>query len=357
MDNIKNISDLEGLSQVDEKNLLPPIEQPSYEQRSCAELFRMYKDGQLDIQPDFQRNLVWKPAAQTYFIDSLIKGLPIPSLIFALNSKTGQYVVIDGLQRISTIKRFYEDKKWKLTKLPDINQTISGQLVSVIKKKFPNFATRIDNTMIPVIIVKSDFAKDGNLNYLFDIFHRLNTGGQILNKQEIRNCIYTGKFNDLLKKIAKNDNWTSFIRKTSKINRFINEEFILRIFAFLDDLDGYTGNLAKYLDDYMAGKQNISDDEIKLKKDRLSSSLAIICKFCNPKSIKDLTKTQKEGLLVGVAHNIDKINSISKEDFITKYNTFTSDELFKKENLTQGLSKKDKVQERLNKSISIFGGK
>ena len=86
----------------DESDQQPPSDIIAYnELRSCADLFRMYDKGILDITPDFQRDSVWNPPAQTRFIDSLIKQLPIPSMCFSLDFKTQKWQVIDGLQRMT----------------------------------------------------------------------------------------------------------------------------------------------------------------------------------------------------------------------------------------------------------------
>ena len=86
------------------------------ELRSCADLFRMYEQKILDIQPEFQRDFVWKGPDQSRFIDSLIKQLPIPSLCFSYDSKQQKWLVIDGLQRISTIVKFLRGDDWKISK-------------------------------------------------------------------------------------------------------------------------------------------------------------------------------------------------------------------------------------------------
>ena len=354
----KQINDLEvDMTNSDEEVMLPPTENLSYEVRSCADLYRMYKNNQLEIQPDFQRNFVWKPAVQTYFIDSLLKGLPIPTIFIALDTNTGKRIVIDGLQRISTIVKFFEKEKWRLNRLSDIDENISGKSVAVIKQKSRNLYDRVENATIPVTTIKCDFSVQGSMDNLFNIFHRLNTGGQKLNNQEIRNCIYSGKFNHLLKKISKSDEWAKIMGKTSKIDRMDNEEILLRTFAFLDKLDVYNGNLAKFLNHYMLEKKDISDNELIEKERTLLSSLSFIKdNIDSSASVSQLGKTLKEALLVGVAKNIDNITLKSKEEFQTMFQIFMNDEEFAEENLKQGLSKKDKVQSRLGKAISIFGG-
>jgi hypothetical protein len=209
---------------------------------------------------------------------------------------------------------------------------------------------------MPVTVIKCDFSMQNHKDYLFTIFHRFNTGGQRLNNQEIRNCIYNGNFNNLLKKVAKSEEWTNIMGKTSKIDRLDNEEIILRTFAFIDKLDDYKGNLALFLNHYMSDMQHVSDMDIEEKENILFSSLSFIYNnIDNSKSVVKLGKTLKEGLLVGLCKNIDSIASKTKEEFQSMFQDFIEDDEFNEDNLKQGLSQKDKVKSRLRKSISIFG--
>ena len=113
---------------------VPPPDIVAYnELRSCADLFRMHEQGILEISPEFQRDIVWKGPDQTRFIDSLIKQLPIPSMCFALDHKQQKWIVIDGLQRISTIVKFLQGGDWKLSQLDDIDPEIAGKSVAAIK--------------------------------------------------------------------------------------------------------------------------------------------------------------------------------------------------------------------------------
>jgi len=143
---------------------------------------------------------------QTRFIDSLIKQLPIPSLCLTLDYKTGKRIVIDGLQRIQSIINFLNvNEDWKLAKLEDIDDRISGKKVSEIKEKNSFFIERVKNAALPITILRCDLSKESHANYLFTIFHRLNSGGTKLNNQEIRNAIYSGNFNNFLKEANRYD--------------------------------------------------------------------------------------------------------------------------------------------------------
>ena len=94
----ETLEELEAEAQFEDDNAaVPPSDIVAYnELRSCADLFRMYDQKILQINPDFQRDVVWKGPDQTRFIDSLIKALPIPSMCFAMDNKAQRWLVIDG---------------------------------------------------------------------------------------------------------------------------------------------------------------------------------------------------------------------------------------------------------------------
>ena len=119
----------------DDSSDQPPTDIVAFnELRSCADLVRMYSSKQLEIKPDFQRDIVWPNASQTRFIDSLTKQLPIPSMCIGLDYNTNKRLVIDGLQRMWSIIRFLTDDNWRLSTLPDIDDRLSGRRISYIKE-------------------------------------------------------------------------------------------------------------------------------------------------------------------------------------------------------------------------------
>jgi hypothetical protein len=366
MENTEKKQELEELenklSDFIEEDILPPQDIVAFnELRSCADLFRMYEKKQLEIRPDFQRNFVWGLPEQTRFIDSLIKQLPIPNLCIGLDCKTDRRIVIDGLQRVSTIVKFLSNDKWRLSKLLDIDERISGKTVADFKQIFiqqqqqMTLYDRIENFMISVIVLRYDFTKQSHRDYLFTIFHRLNTGGKKLNNQEIRNCIYSGVFNDLLKELADSDIWKELFGEPQKTDRLHDEEIILRVFAFNDQLANYNGNLAKFLNNYMSEKRHMEDEEITIYRNLLMDSLSFIKnKILNKEIIREYGRTLKEGLLVGIAHNINNLKQKTAEEAQLLFKQFQEEPEFSEENIRQSLALKEKVQSRLEKSILIF---
>jgi len=350
---------------------LPPEDIIAFnELRSCADILRMVKNRQLKIDPEFQREFVWTEAAQTRFIDSLIKQLPIPSMCISLDYKTDKRLVVDGLQRISTIIKFLkEDTDWRLSNIEDVDSRIKGKTVQEIKQNYPELYSRVENLPLPITVIRFDSSKSRHMDYLFTIFHRLNTGGTPLNNQEIRNCIYQGTFNDLLKECVNYKNWkkitplkTHYKNKDQDQeyelkNRFVNEEFILRFFAFFDDYKDYPGRLSKFLNDYMKKNRTI-DEYSKIEKYVLfKRTVDLIHKhFSDKKSLSDIgSKVIMEGLLIGVAKNLDYLEAISQEDFQRKFIQLRQSTHYSVQNLAVGLLQKGKVESRLDKAIQIFG--
>ncbi len=362
----QNITPEEELEQLEEEKSfeddssdLPPNDIVAFnELRSCSDLVRMYETSQLEIQPDFQRDIVWSKPAQTRFIDSLIKQLPIPSICISLDYKTNKRLVIDGLQRMQSIINFLHDDSWTLSKLDDIDDKISGKTVSTIKSKHSAFYERVENLTIPVTVLRCDYSKKSHMKYLFTIFHRLNTGGLKLNNQEIRNCIFNGAFNNLLRELVKFENFRKLLQlESNKTYRFNYEELVLRFFAFNDKLDKYNGKLAVFLNDFMNDNTNPNEEFLSNKRllfERVVDLLYI--RILDSKKIPNISKATIEGLFIGIAKNINELEG--KENDVLKgyYRKLREDSKYSVESLKEGLSQKDKVMDRLNRAIEIFNG-
>lgn len=241
----------------DSEQPIPPPDIVAYnELRSCADLVRMHSSGKLELQPDFQRDVVWKQDDQSRFIDSLVKQLPIPSMCFSLDYKTQRWKVIDGLQRMSSIVKFLAPTEWRLSNLPDIHPSLRSKRNSDLRQgtdEQNRLYTRVEDVSIPVTVIRCDYTQRSHMLYLFTIFHRLNSGGVRLTNQEIRNCIYSGAFNDQIKTFDHEDlNWKHVKKRVwGSMDRFRSVEVLLRVLAFGDRRADYDGNLAKFLNSYM----------------------------------------------------------------------------------------------------------
>lgn len=337
-------------------SVVPPLDIVAFnELRSCADIYRMYEKGQLDINPDFQRGEVWKPRAQTLFVDSLMKQLPIPSLCISLDYKTQKRIVIDGLQRITTIIKFLTpDTEWKLSKVDDVDCRISGKTIAYINEKEHDMYSILENVVIPITVIRCDFSKREHMQYLFQIFYRLNSGGNKLYNQEIRNCIFHGRFNNMLKELARTENWLSFVSASiDQVDkaRFNHEERILRFFSFFDRHEVYKGKLASFLNDYMDENKDVPHEKISEISKLFSDTLVIANKISPKPDSKNVT----DAILVGIAKNIQSLAECKDDEIIRRYKSLMNEPEFSPESLQEGLSATEKVRGRIEKAINIFG--
>ena len=342
-----------------EYNQIPPKDIFAYnELRSCSDLFRLYEDKTLDIQPEFQRNEVWSLSFQTRFIDSLIKELPIPNMCFSYDKEQNQMKVIDGLQRMISIIKFLNIKKeWKMSILLDIDPRISGKTNIQIKKDTPTLYDNIRNLSLPVTFLRVSHKRIDHDEYLFSIFHRLNTYGRKLNSQEIRNCIYSGNFNSLIKELNETPGWRKLLN-IKQDNRFQKTELVLRFFAFYDDYKDYKGILTRFLNTYMSTHRNDTESELAKKKVIFEDTVDLIFNKISDKKVLDRKSNAFiEALMFGIAKNLQSLKKASDGDVKKYYKKMSSENVFSEKSLSEGVMKKNKVDSRLKKSFSIFAGK
>jgi len=319
----------------------------------------MFEDGILEIQPPYQREVVWKNPAQTRFIDSLIKHLPIPSMCFSYDYNQQKWQVIDGLQRMTSIINFLSGGIGKLSTLEDINPAISGQPVKKFKdreSKLHKYYRQVENLTLPINVLRCDLTNDDHTNYIFSIFHRLNSGGTKLNNQEIRNGIFSGPFNDLLNALNQDARWMR-INLMNKPDgyRFIKQELILRMFAFSENLALYDGHLARFLNSYMRENRFNNDKAIASKRDTFEATVSIVSEKIFADGIESRVGTSVlEGILVGVSANISHLKSKSSNYLKGLYEQLLQSREFSSESLLEGLARKERVINRLDRARTIF---
>ena len=344
----------EDIIEQDDSPIIPPSGLfTTNEVRSCAELYRMVSENSLNTQPNYQRKEVWKNADQTRFLDSLSKRLPIPSLCISVSNE--KYEVIDGQQRIATIVKFLsytEDNPqtdWKLSLLDDVDPLLSGKKIADIKRDSLSLYNRIRNVMLPITLVYCDYGKKEHLEYIYKIFYRLNTSGLPLNNQEIRNCIFFGSFNNLLKELDNIQNWKYIFESTAQDPRLKGQERILLFFAFYDDLENYTGRLTTFLNQYMINHKNDNTINLASKKQLFEKTLEIASKIKYTKKSKVILDT----VLYGISKNIDRLTALSPDELTEKYQVLIdSHEL--QDSISGAIWQKENTLTRCEKAKEVF---
>lgn len=217
------------------------------------QLLAMLKTGQIKVSPAYQRKFRWSPKRCSQFIESMMLGIPIPSLFMATNADS-TWEVVDGVQRLSTIVKFAGDAD--LRNQLDLN----GQLVLNELQKLSDFTGLTFETLPPplqlhfltrpVKVITLNDKSDMVVRY--DLFERLNTGGVALSPQEIRDCVYRGTFAERLENWAKQPNFRSAVKLTPLQQRdATGEECVLRFFAYLHGYKDFDHNVTEFLNQYM----------------------------------------------------------------------------------------------------------
>lgn len=345
------------LSESIESDEIPPVDVVAFnELRSCADLYRLHVEKQLEISPAYQRDVVWSPGSQSRFIDSLTKQLPIPSMCISLDYKTERRQVVDGLQRMASIVKFLSERDWRLSNLDDIDSRIANKTVEYINRSYPEIYRRIENTTLPITVLRCDLSKRSHQEYIFTIFHRLNTGGLKLTNQEIRNCIYQGNFNELLKDIVSNEIFVKlFSIDPNKKYRQSNEELVLRILSFSEDYENYRGPLSKHLNSFMAKYRNAKELDLNKFECSVSSALKLLYeRILEEEPLPRLSKVTTEALMVGIIKNFDTLANQPNETLQKMYKKLREDPLFSLDALKEGLAAKERVITRLRRAVEIF---
>lgn len=233
---------------------------------SFRELIERYEEDEL-VKPELQRNYVWDRREASRFIDSLLLGLPVPS-IFLAQTADEKLLIVDGFQRIMTVRDYVrgiftrDEKSFALSRTDRINSRWRGKQFAELTESEQR---RIRNTTIHAIIFAQQKEPASEDTSLFQVFERINTSGRTLTAQEIRNCVAQGEFNSLLFKLNEYPAWRALFGLPVPESRMRDMEYILRFFA-LSSAEFKAGtperlSLRRYLDLFIKNNANISEDE------------------------------------------------------------------------------------------------
>lgn len=235
---------------------------------AISELYNRFKKGRLILQPEFQRRYVWDDKKASRLIESVLINVPIPPVYLAGEGKNWE--VIDGQQRLISLFRFYGPLKLGNLTLDELKLTRTG--ITILEdlrgKRYKDLPEELqanfDDYSIRVILIK----KESDSDVKFDVFERLNTGAVNLNAQELRNCIYRGKFNDLINELAEDKDFLFLLGLDKPHPRMQDKELVLRFFAFYHKTYlKYSPPMKRFLNKEMEDYRDLSEDEkMKLRK-------------------------------------------------------------------------------------------
>jgi hypothetical protein len=223
-------------------------------QLSVDSLLERIRLEELILTPDFQRNEVWKIEARSRLIESALIQIPLPA-VYVDATDDNCWLVIDGLQRLSTFQHFVADESFALKGLEFLSELENKRFSSLPRA----YQRRIRETQISVN--QLDPGTPSAVKY--NLFKRINTGGLPLSPQEIRHALLQGKSTILLKEIAESKQFLRATYNGVSPDRMGDRETILRALAFmLVPYERYDGDFDTFLRNAMVRINSLSNDEI-----------------------------------------------------------------------------------------------
>ncbi|GCL38715.1 protein of unknown function DUF262 [Sphaerospermopsis reniformis] len=321
------------------------------------------KPGYMDLRPFYQRRNKWNKKKQSQLIESFLINIPVPPIIL-YEKKYNVYEVMDGQQRITALKDFYENRL-QLTGLelwPELNGRTYNELPGNIK-------AGIDRRSISsiVLITESAPSQEEALFLKQLAFERLNTGGEDLSRQEIRNCSFYGQFNQLLLELAANPIFAAAwnipidddeeLQKNNLYKKMEDAELVLRFFA-LRNTDKFSRGMEGFLDLYMMKSLSFSEQDIEFLKDIFLQTINLahqiygdnLFKPFDPQSdtwINEARKAYYDAVMVGFSRHLEDSNILleRKSKVIEKTKILFREDTSKL--FTGGGKTKSDIQERI----------
>jgi hypothetical protein len=229
---------------------------------SLSSISDMVRGGAIDIAPSYQRRERWAPEKQSALIESFLLNIPIPP-VYLSEDEYGLYSVIDGKQRITAIHSFLTGilTLRGLEELPELNGRTFQKIPIALQR-----ALSVRPYLRAITLLKQS---DPDLKY--EVFTRLNTGGERLEAQELRNVAFRGPLNDLIYDLAGN----RFLRQQLKITSeksaaytsMLDAEYVLRFFTLADNWTNFSGGLRNSMDHFMFRWTRAGINESAMRRD------------------------------------------------------------------------------------------
>lgn len=282
-------------------------------------LVKRIANGSIFI-PSFQRGYVWSLKDASRFVESLLLGLPVPSIFLSKEPNSQKMMVIDGQQRLRTLEYFYNGL-WPATKKEFALRGVQKQLEGATYKGLSDEdRRRLDDSILHAIIVKQDEPSD-DASSIYHIFERLNAGGVLLTPQEIRTAIFHGKLIKVLKEMNQNPAWRAIYGPVSKNMR--DQELILRFLALYYSADTYSRPMKEFLNLYMGRNRDLGLQTENELKTNFTAAIDVIHRSIGDrafKPVRNLNAAVFDGVMIGVARRLKNKGEIKQpKELAQKY--------------------------------------
>ena len=303
--------------------------------------------------PPFQRRFVWSLRHASRFIESLLMGLPVPGIFLYKEPITNRHLVVDGQQRLRTLKYFYEglfgERKFRL----------NGVRAEWENKTYEDLASpdrlKLDDSIVHATIFQQDEPKDSNRSLYF-VFERINSGGLRLSPQEIRNCINDGPLMEAIRVANDDEYWRRSFG--GKNNRLKDEELILRFMAMVMRRDVYTRPMRDFLNTFAADMEKADSATLLGLRDTFSAAIKMCWEAKGKVAFRPsrvLNVAVYESVMIGVALRLQQQPAPTPQAVAKAYDELLADKVFVRA-CERATADDETVKSRQALSIAAFAG-
>ncbi|WP_082474278.1 DUF262 domain-containing protein [Curtobacterium sp. Leaf261] len=299
----------------------------------------------------FQRPLVWLKSQMDRFIESLLLGYPIPG-IFLVKQEDKRYLVLDGQQRLRTLRAFYEGlvfkREFALKNVGDRFVGLTYKTLSVEQRR------QIDNTFIQATVVQTTPAQN-SFDAIYQVFERLNAGGTQLTPHEIRVALYAGPFIEWLTGLSSTSEWRNLYGPAPRHLR--DQELVLRILALYIGFETYKRPLKKYLNDFVDGHRELQSIDTTALGNRFRAAAGLLFEAGGLEVLRPggtaVNAAWTEALFIGLMARLER-TTIELDDVRDAVTALLNDRGMASA-ITRATADLESVKTRVSKSREAFG--
>lgn len=308
--------------------------------------------------PKWQRSYIWNIKLASSFVESLLLGLPVPGVFIGTDPDSEQLYVIDGQQRLKTLQYFYRGEFPGSGRTPRAFNLIGVQSqfdgISYDSLDLPS-RRRLDNSLIHATVVRQDSPPDDDTS-MYQIFKRLNTGGRVVNPQEIRCAIYQGGLIQMTRNLNDYSEWRNIVGRRS--TRLKDQEMILRFMAMWHQGSRYTKSMAEFLNTFTQSHRNPDDQWLSDMETLFKCTIKVFAESKGREAFRfgkgrSVNAALFDSMAVGMARRITK-SGVPNEDRTRRvHDALIVDEEYL-QYVTQGTATETAVTQRMRIATHAF---
>ena len=329
------------------------------------------------IVPQFQRPYVWSQKKASEFVDSILRGLPVPSMFFYDDNENNRLLVVDGQQRLRSLYAFMIEKKFAgkpFELIGNIHRRWAGKTYDTLEQEDRE---RLDDVLLNITVMRQLLPEDGRSS-MYLAFQRINTGGITLKAQEIRMAVSYGEFAEYLGELSRDERFErwKFLRTQAQRdngNYSPVQEFILKVFAYYFSYPKFSGSSTRtLLDEFFDEQKEFDHPKKKLagrdyhSRQEFEKVLNAVFDVVYHLSDEDIspyskpTQTFLEAVWVGLIYrklNLKKeINTATLPQYIAQWKQTMGEEKFQELFQARRTSSTRSAFDRIDAGIRYFAG-